>query len=116
MISQRTFLLLIMVVSVSLFSCVSVSDENGTAKSIAYYDQISDIRSRTTGEPVHTVIARFALGYNPQDRTVLNAIRENRAEIASLLTSYFKEKTAEQLTLQNKKQIKQELIHRYFVA
>ena len=86
-----------MVVSVSLLSCVSAPDENGKTKSIAYCDQISDNLFRATGEPVHAVIARFALGYNPQDRTVLDAIRENRTEIASLLTNYFKEKTAKQM-------------------
>ena len=112
MISQRTVLLLMIVVSVYLFSCVSAPEKDGKTESVAYYDLISDIRSRTTGEPVHTVVAKFALGYNPQDPTVFNAIRENQLEIASLLAGYFTEKTAEQVAPQNEKQIKQELVQR----
>lgn len=91
----------------------AVSEEyRATPPLLEYYDVFEPIRTRTADETPYTVIARVALGYNPDNKSLYSEIVERTPKLQDLIRSYFTQRTAKEVMPRNEEVVKQELMVR----
>lgn len=91
----------------------AVSEEyRATPKTLMWYDNFQDIRTRTADEANYTVIAKVGLGYDGGNNALYNEIVERTPRLQDLIRSYFTGKTAQEVLPKNEEIVKQELMNR----
>ena len=88
----------------------SVSEEyQGKPPILEYYNNIDEIRGRTSDETSYTVLVRPSLGFDPKNKSLYNELVQRTPELRHMIRSYFSSKTAFDLAPSHEEQIILEL-------
>lgn len=76
---------------------------------LTWYDNIPEIRTRTSDENAVTVIVKVNLGYEIEDKATQSELISRTPRLQDMIRSFFAGKTASQLQPRNEKELKEEL-------
>ncbi len=94
-------------------TAIPVSEEyQGPEEQYAWYDNIPEIRTRTSDENAVTVIVKVNLGYEPENKAVQSELIARTPRIQDQIRQFFANKTAGQLTPAHEEELKTELKER----
>ena len=91
-------------------TAIPISEEyQGTEEQLAWYDNIPEIRTRTSDENSVTVIVKVNLGYEMENKVVQTELIARTPRIQDQIRQFFAQKKASQLTPRNEEELKTEL-------
>lgn len=76
---------------------------------LMWYDNIPEIRTRTSDENAVTVIVKVNLGYKEEDKATQSELISRTPRLQDMIRSFFAEKTASQLQPRHEQELKEEL-------
>lgn len=80
-----------------------------TPPELTWYDNIPEIRTRTSDENAVTVIVKVNLGYEIEDKKTQTELISRTPRLQDMIRGFFAEKTASQLTPAHEEELKEEL-------
>ncbi len=87
-----------------------VSEEyEAKPEQLQWYDNIPEIRTRTSDQNSVTIIVKVNLGYEVEDKVLQTELIQRTPRIQDLIRQYFAQKTSAQLTPAHEEELKTEL-------
>lgn len=92
-------------------SAIAVTSEayEGRPPVLEYFNNIGEVRCRTSDEATYTVLIEPSIGYDPKNKQLQTELISRTPQLRDMVRAYFSSKTADQLRPENETALKLEL-------